>query len=122
MLSRRYKRRPWAASSVGDAVYIANRLSWRGAVLWGLFFFAAFYWLIPWWIAHLSESLEGNRFQSAVVLALSRRIHYSEWVGIASLVASCTVAAWKLFSGKALSRDGERHVSVWSRLVGRRLD
>ena len=111
-----------AGSPVGDAAFIANRLSWRAALVFGVAGFTVFYWAVPWWVMHQVATLEGNRFQAVVASVLHRRVHYVQWLGIAVLIVCGTIAAWRYFTGRRLSTEAERGVTFLSRLLGRRLD
>jgi hypothetical protein len=123
MRARRRSRRSSTATTVGDALHIANRLSWRWSIALGLILFAIFYWATPWWLTARVASLDGNRLQGAVAAVLVRRIHYVEWLGIALLIACGAIAAWKYFTnGRTLSSGAQRNVNRLSRLVGRRID
>ena len=123
MPPRRRRRRSSAAATVGDALHIANRLSWRWSIALGFVLFAVFYWALPWWLAQRIASLDGHRLQSAVSAVLVRRIHYAEWLGIALLIGCWAVAAWKYFTGnRPLSSGARRNVNRVSRLVGHRID
>jgi len=122
MSRRRYSRKRSSTNSVADATHIANRLPWQAALALGLASFAAFYWGIPAWISHQVATLDGNQFQSLAIALLERRVHYSRWVGIALLIACCAVAAWKYFAGRRVSTRAQQRVTLWSRILGRRLD
>ncbi len=57
--NRNYRRRRSMASSiVSDTAYIANRLSWKGALLFGTVLFAIFYWVLPAWIGYQMQDVK----------------------------------------------------------------
>ncbi len=47
-----------ASSIVSDTAYIANRLSWKGALLFGTVLFAIFYWVLPAWIGYQMQDVK----------------------------------------------------------------
>ncbi|MGZ8212910.1 MAG: hypothetical protein ACXWTP_00210 [Methylosarcina sp.] len=107
---------------LSDASYVANRLSWTGAALLGFVSFIVFYWLLPMWINHQLNSLQGNMFRPMVEAVFSRRIHWLQWLGIA-LGLICAFFSIRNYLGlNRLHSGGERNVSFFSRLLARWLD
>lgn len=49
-----------ASEVLADTAYIANRLSWKGAAIFGVVLFVLFYWVLPAWINHQLSSLQNN--------------------------------------------------------------
>lgn len=120
---RRYRRKRSRSGGVlSDTTHIANRLSWKGAVLFGLVLFVMFYWLLPAWMNHLLESRRSSMFFPAVEAIFTRRIHWLQWLGIAFALICGFFAVSNYLSAGRLSPKGERHVSFFSRLLARFLD
>lgn len=120
--NRRYRRRSTASQILGDTSYIANRLPWEWTALLGVALFVIFYWLVPAWLNHHLESLQGNTFFPLVESIFARREHWFQLLGIASWLA-CTFFAIRgyLFMDQ-LDRSGERGVSFFSRILARLFD
>lgn len=119
---RHYRKRSKAGRVLADATYIANRLSWFGAAVLGVISFAVLYWLIPAWLNHKLNSLEGNTFYSVVEVLFARRIHWFQWVGIVLGLICAFFAIRNYVATQKLGRDGEGFVSFFGRLLARWLD
>lgn len=120
---RRYRRkRSMAGEALADTAFIANRLSWKGAAIFGLVLFAFFYWLLPAFINHQLNSLQGNMFRPMVEVVFARRVHWVQWIGIALALVCAFFAIRNYFATERLNRYGERNVSFFSRLLARWLD
>jgi uncharacterized protein involved in cysteine biosynthesis len=120
----RYRRRKRSAAGeiLGDTTHIANRLSWRGAVILGGVLFVVFYWLLPAGLNHVLESVQSNRFRPVVEMLYARRTHWLEWLGIALGLACLMLAIYKYMTNQRVTRDGERATSLLSRILARFLD
>jgi nicotinamide riboside transporter PnuC len=120
----RYRRHKRSTSSkaLGDTSHIANRLSWRGALILGVVLFIVFYWLIPAWLDHLLTTMEGSRIRPAIEVLFARRIHWVEWLGVAMGLVCVFYAIYHYFTAQRLTRGGERRVGYLSRLLARFLD
>lgn len=123
MAHRRYRRKRSLASEVlSDTSYIANRLSWKGCVIFGILSFVAFYWAIPVWINHQLNSLQGNMFRPVVEALFARRIHWVQWIGIALTLICIFFAIRNYFAFQRLGRSGEQNVSFFSRILAKLID
>lgn len=111
-----------AGEVLSDTSYIANRLSWMGAAILGFVLFVVFYWLIPMWINHQLNSLQGNMFRPMMEAVFSRRIHWIQWLGIALALICAFFSVRNYFDSQRLDRQGERDVSFFSRLLAKLLD
>lgn len=90
---RRYRRKySMAGEALADTAFIANRLSWKGATIFGVVQFLVFYWLLPVWINHQLDSLQDNMFRPMVEAVFARRVHWFQWLAIA-LALVCTFFA-----------------------------
>lgn len=120
---RRYRRKRSVAGTVlSDTSYIANRLSWKGAAVFGGVLFVIFYWLLPAWINHQLETLQSNIYRPMFEALFARRIHWVQWVGIALGLICAFYAVRNYFASQPLSRYDENNVSFVSRLLARWLD
>ncbi|MDP1872449.1 MAG: hypothetical protein Q8K61_12620 [Gallionella sp.] len=123
MTYRRYRRnRSNAGNVLSDTSYIANRLSWKGAAIFGIVLFVIFYWLIPAWINQQLNSLQGNMFRPMVEAMFAKRIHWVQWLGIALGLICAFFAIHNHFAFRRLSSADERNVGLLSRLLARWLD
>lgn len=120
---RRYRRkRSMAGKALADTAFIANRLSWKGAALFGVVQFVALYWLLPAWMNHQLDSLQNDRLRPIVEAIFVRRVHWFQWLAIA-LALVCTFFAIRNYcASKRLGHYGESNVSFFSRLLARWLD
>lgn len=120
---RRYRRkRSMAGEALADTAFIANRLSWKGAAIFGAVQFVVFYWLLPAWITHQLDSLQNNMFRPMVEAVFARRVHWLQWLAIALALVSTFFAVRNYFASERLGRYGENNVSFFSRLLARWLD
>lgn len=133
-MGTRYRRnrrsRNSLGSTVADSAAIANRLSPRGAFIYGALGFALFYFVLPWplivWANYNKAKMTGNlaSMWGKVIdeVFVRRFIHPSEFAGIAIFVVCTFVGVWKLITWQALSRHDVRYASFFSRLFSRWLD
>ena len=129
---RRYRRSSNSIGSiVGDAASIASRLSPRGAVILGVMGFVLLYFVAPWgmeaWLEHskanTSQSATGQVARQILDSVFQRRfIRPFEWAGIAVLLVSLGIAAWKLYTEEDLSRGQTQSGSFLAKLFARLLD
>jgi hypothetical protein len=123
MTYRRYHRKCSAASKVlSDTSYIANRLSWKSALIFGVVSFLVFYWLIPMWLNHHLASLQNNMFRPVMEVLFAKRIHWFQWVGIALGLICTFFAIRNYFAAQRFGSVGERNVSLFSRILAKWLD
>jgi len=122
-MSRRYRRRKSAASSIlSDTAYIGSRLPWWGALLFGLATFLAFYYFVPEYLQNkLSERSESNVFP-ALEIMFGRRIHWFQWVGIACGLLGCFFAVRNYFFTRQAGRKERGIASLVARLVSRNVE
>jgi hypothetical protein len=120
---RRYRRkRSMASEALADTAYIANRLPWKGAVIFGVVLFVAFYWVLPAWINHQLASLQSNMFRPMLEAVFARRVHWVQWLGIAFALICTFFAIRNYLASQRLGAYGERNVSYFGRLLARWLD
>lgn len=120
---RRYrKKRSMAGGMLSDTSYIANRLSWVGSAILGFVLFVVFYWLLPMWINHQLNSLQGNMFRPMMETLFARRVHWVQWLGIALALICAFFSVRNYFGSQRLNRQGERDVNFISRLLARLFD
>lgn len=82
-MGRRYRRSNSAGSIISDTAFIGSRLPWWGALMFGAFTFVVFYFIIPTWLESKLASQSESMFHPMLEVIFGRRIHWSEWVGIA---------------------------------------
>lgn len=108
---------------VRDTVEVGNRLPWWGAAIMGVLLFSLFYWVVPAWIHCQWES---NPVRSPlgdmVRQVFERRLHWVQYLGIVLGLIGAFFAIKNYFWSERLSRQGERDVGFFSRLLGRFLD
>lgn len=120
---RRYRRKRSVAGEIlSDTSYIANRLSWKGAAVFGVVLFVIFYWLMPAWVHHQIETAHSTNSRMMLEALFARRIHWFQWVGIALGLICGFFAVRNYFASQKLSRYGEGNVSFISRLLARWMD
>ncbi|MBW8370362.1 MAG: hypothetical protein K0M66_05230 [Thiobacillus sp.] len=112
--------------TVGDAAFIAGRLSPKWALILGLFGFAVFYLGIPWFIEARIQAMEAARqsiTHEVVAQVLNRRfVRPSEWAGIAILLVCTAIAIWKAAIYSAPNNSSTRQMSLLARILARFLD
>lgn len=129
---RRYRRSTSRIGGmVGDAASIASRLTPKGALVVGVVGFVLLYFMAPWgmetWLEHskanLSESATGNAMRQVLDNIFQRRfIRPFEWAGIAVLLVSFGIAAWKLYTEENLTRGQVQGGGFLAKLFARLLD
>lgn len=120
MAYRRYrKKRSTAGQVLSDTSYIANRLSWKGCLIFGILSFLLFYLLIPMWLNNQLNSLQGNMFRPLVEAIFARRIHWVQWIGIALGLICTFFAIRNYFASERIGSYGEKCVSFFSRILAR---
>lgn len=111
-----------AAQTVGDVAYIANRLTWKGAIAFGVALFVLFYWIIPAALHYYLGTARTGTIKPIIDSVFARRIHWFEWVGIALGLVCAFFAVHHYLADRRLSRAGERSAGFWSRILARWLD
>ncbi|PKD39546.1 hypothetical protein CWO84_14835 [Methylomonas sp. Kb3] len=111
-----------AGGLLSDTAYIANRFSWQGTVILGVVQFIVFYWLLPAWINHQLDSLQGNMFRPMVEVIFAKRVHWLQWLAMALALICGFFAIRNYFAVGQLDRYGERQVGFISRLLARWFD
>ncbi len=118
-MARRYKRK---SSIFSDVNYIGSRLSWWGALVFALFSFTLFYFVIPAWLElKLSERSESNMYP-ILEAVFGRRIHWFEYLGVASGVLCLYYSVRNYFVGSYASSDERGIVGILSKLIGRKIE
>ncbi|MEJ6022036.1 hypothetical protein [Ramlibacter sp. PS4R-6] len=116
------RRRSDAAQVAEDTAFIANKLPWWGAALFGVFSFALFYWLLPWWINSRIEMAGNSALRPAIEAMLGRRIHWSQYVAIALALICAFFAVRNYFRSDRLKYPEVKDASFFGRLLARFLD
>lgn len=119
---RNRRKRSSSSGALADTAYIANRLSWQGAAVFGVVLFVIFYWALPAWINHQLSSLQSNMFRPMIEAVFARRVHWVQWLGIAFALICAFFAVRNYLACQRLGAYGERNVSFFSRLFARWLD
>lgn len=123
---RRRRSNNSLGGTVGDAAFIATRLSPKWALALGLFGFVVFYFGIPWFIEARIQAMEAARqsiTHEAVAQVLNRRfVRPSEWAGIAILLVCTAIATWKAAMYAAPNNSSTRQMSLLARILARFLD
>ena len=118
-MRRRRRRRSSTGQIVRDASFIANRASWKAALVLGLVLFAVFYWAIPAWLQSQVDSANTTTLKPMLELVIGRRIYWSQLLGATLGLACLLFAAWNYFRSDRLRGRGERNVGFLSRLLAR---
>jgi hypothetical protein len=121
-MGRRYRKRSAATSIAGDTAFIANRLPWHWALVFGALLFSAFYWGVPAYMAWHLESVDNNVVRGMLEAVFGRRAHWSRWLGIALGLICLFLAAWNCLTEYRFRLTGERNVGLLSRVLARWLD
>lgn len=88
----------------------------------GVILFAVFYWAIPAWLNQHLESMHNNLHRSLIEILFAKRVHWSQWLGIASGLICAFYAVHNYFLVDRLDRSGEHGVSFFSRIIARFFD
>lgn len=121
-MGSRYKRRSrsLAGGMAGDVAFIANRLSWQGALILGSVAFLLLYFAIPAWITYqLSEVSSRSVIRPFVEMAFSRRVHWIQWIGTTLLLVCIFISGYKFHRLRQLGREDEHRVGLISRIIAR---
>lgn len=124
-MGSRYRRR--SKSLVGgmasDVAFIANRLSWQGALILGSITFLLLYFAIPAWIIYQLNEVSGSSvIRPFVEMAFTRRVHWIQWIGTTLLLICIFISGYKFYRLRQLSREDEHRVGLISRIVARFLN
>ena len=118
-MARRPHRRSSTGQIVRDASFIANRVSWKIAVVMAVALFAFFYWGLPAWFHAQIESARSAHLKPILEAVLERRIHWSQILGITLGLACLAFAAWNFFRQDRMGPSAERGVGFVSRLLAK---
>jgi len=118
-MARRPRRQSSSGQIVRDASFIANRVSWKVAVVMAITFFALFYWGLPAWFQVQIESARTPQLKPMLEAVIGRRIRWSQLLGIALGLACLAFAAWNYFRPDRMGRSAERGVGFVSRLLAK---
>lgn len=124
-MGRRYSRRRninSGASLVWDVIDICDRLPWWGALVFASFIFGLFYWMFPAWILSNLSDIQGNQMKQLFEVALSRRIHWFQYLGMASGLAGLFLAVKNYLWPFRLTSEERQGVGFFARIFGRWLD
>lgn len=123
-MGRRYYRRKgsMAGQMLRDTVDVSNVLPWWGVALLTGTMFAAFYWLLPWWIESRLANLQGNLLAPMIESLFGRRIHWFQYLAIVIGLIGAFFTVKNYLSLSRLSTPEQREVGWFSRLLARLLD
>jgi drug/metabolite transporter (DMT)-like permease len=121
-MGRHYRRRSAASSIVRDTVATANVLPWWGAASLGLMLFILFYWILPMWMQSKLDDLQGNIFKPMIEAVFGRRMHWSQWLGIALGLIGLFFAVRNYFIVRSMDKGDLWGVGWLARLVARFID
>ncbi len=100
-MGRRYYRRR-NQSLITDTASTMLMSSWWGALMLGLIGYVLFYWLLPAWIIskiqEIPQLTAGLDLRTMAFQAVARRLHWSEFVGMAFLWLGLLIAGIKLLA------------------------
>lgn len=121
-MTRRYRRKSSGSNIISDTAFIGSRSPWWGALLFGIVTFVALYFVVSSWLASKLAENEGSFFYQVLEQLMGRRIHWFQWVGIATgLIGLFYAVRNYLVANRADYK--ERHlVSLLARMIGRGLD
>lgn len=119
---RRRRNKSEAGQLISDTAYIANRLSWKGALVFGVVVFSIFYWMLPAWITSQANNLDGNMYKPMFDAIFAKRIHWLKWIGISLGLISLFFSAYKYIKNQSSNRIIEKRVGFFSRLLARIID
>lgn len=116
-------RRNGAGVLLREAVAAGNRLPWWGAAIMGLVSFSTFYWIVPAWMqAQWDPSSANSPVQVMIKPLFERRVHWLQYLGITLGLIGLFFTVKNYYREAWLSRDEERGVGFFARLIGRFLD
>lgn len=121
-MGRKYRRRGSSSSILRDTLDIMANSPWYMAVVWGLIFFVLLYFVIPSWLHSQIEANLGNKFFTAIEFSIGRRIHWVQWLGIASAIIALYFSVRNYFLPTRAERKEKTLVGLLARIFSRRID
>lgn len=119
---RRYRKKSAAGSIISDTASIGSKLSWWGALLFGLFTFILFYFIVPSWLEASLISKSENMFYPALEAIFGRRIHWFQWIGIACGFVGIYFGFRNYYLFDQAGHEERGIVVILARIFGRNLD
>lgn len=118
-MGRRYRRR---SSIFSDINHIGSKLSWWGALIFGVITFTAFYFLIPMWLEAKLASGSSSNMYPVLEAIFGRRIHWFEYVGIASGIVCLYYSVRNYYVSSTANWKERSIVGILSKILGRKID
>ncbi len=109
-------------SLVGDAVYIASRLSWWGALLTGIVFYVLISVVLGGYFESQMVAQESTKFFWVTKSWFVRLTNVCEWAGTACLIAGVFFAIRNYFLSNQARRTERSLVTLVSKFLGRYLN
>jgi len=97
-------------------------VSWRGALLLGAVSFIVFYFILPAWVASILHEQENNMFYPMLVATFARKLHWLQWVGIATGLIGLYFAFRNYHYGSTARWEERGLVGLIAKLIGRSID
>jgi drug/metabolite transporter (DMT)-like permease len=121
-MARRYYRRKSKTSIISDTVYIGARLPWWGALVLGAVLFVIFYFAIPAWIESKILVHGDSPLLFAVSEVMSRRMHWSQYIGIACGLVGVYFAIRNFLVAKSACHPERGIIGFVARMLGREIN
>jgi hypothetical protein len=119
-MGRRYRRRSHASQIISDSVFVVSRLSWYGALLYGLITFLLFYYAVPYWFVNATQL--GSSVNQGLEIINHRWIRVFHYVGIVCGVAGLLFTVRNYFVLSAAQRNERSFAGLLARFLGRHWD
>ena len=121
-MGRKYRKRHSAAGSIiVDSTYIGSRLTWWGALCFGLVTFILFYYIVPTWLGGKLSDNHSSTFYPALETLLGRRIYWFKWLGVACAFIFGYYSIRNYLISSASSNLERGLVGLISRILGRHI-
>lgn len=121
-MARRYYRRKSKTSIISDTVYIGARLPWWGALAFGALVFVIFYFVISAWIESKILVYGDSPMLFALAEVMSKRMHWSQYVGIACGLVCAFFAIRNFLIAMSPSYTERGIIGLIARLLGREIN
>ena len=116
-MGRRYRKNQ--SNILGDTSFIASRLPWWGALIFGLFLFIVFYFMLPTFIEYRMSGTANSPMKDALMSVIYRRIHWSEYLGVTCGIIGSIYALRNYFFYRYASYNERSVINIVAKLLGR---
>lgn len=121
LMGRRYRRKNSGAEIIRDSVYIASKLPWQWAFIFGFFLFILFYFLVPEYLnSRLHERTSPSMF-SLLEIIFGRRIHWFQWLGVTCGLIGLYFSIRNYVLDFQAKHDERNLVGFIAKLIGRNI-